>query len=77
MKFFSKICRVSVKDKIRNESISGWCNVARNSNMVSHRRLRWLGRWQYWLARMPDERLPKRTLLGHMEGSGLRGRSER
>ena len=43
------------------------------SNIVSHRRLRWLGR----LARMLDERLPKRVLFGHMDGSGLRGRSQK
>ena len=43
------------------------------SNIVSHRRLRWLGH----LARMPDERLPKRVLFGHMDGSGLRGRSQK
>ena len=41
------------------------------SNVVSYRRLRWLGH----LARMPDERLPKRMLFGHMDGSGVRGRS--
>ena len=49
----------SLKDKIRNEIVLGWCNAARVSNIVSHRRLRWLGH----LARMPDERLPKRVLF--------------
>ena len=45
--------------RIRHEIILGWYNVARVSNIVSHRRLNWLGH----LARMPDERLPKRVLL--------------
>ena len=58
MKCLRKICKVSLKDKIRNEVILGWCNVAKVSNIVSHRRLKWLGQ----LARMPDERLPKRSL---------------
>ena len=26
---------------------------------------------------MPDERLPKRVLFGHMDGSGVRGRSQK
>lgn len=68
-----KICRVSLKDIINNERILGWCNVAKVSNIVSHRRLRWLGH----LARMPDERLPKNVLFGHMDGSGLRGYSQK
>ena len=71
MKCLRKICKVSLKDKIRNETILGWCNAARVSTIVSHMRLRWLGH----LARMPDERLPKRVLFGHMDGSGVRGRT--
>ena len=43
MKCLRKICKVSLKDKIRNETILGWCNAARVSKIVSHRRLRWLG----------------------------------
>ena len=73
MKCLRKICKVTSKDKIRNKFILGWCNVARVSNIVSHRRLRWLGH----LARMPDERLPKRVLSGHMDGSGVRGKSQK
>ena len=33
--------------------------------IVSHRRVKWLGH----LAKMPDERLPKRVLFGYMDGS--------
>ena len=72
MKCLRKICKVSLKDRINNERILGWCNVAKISNIVSHRRLRWLGH----LARMPDERLPKRVLFGHMDGFVLRGKSQ-
>ena len=73
MKCLRKICKVSLKDRINNERILDWCNVAKVSNIVSHMRLRWLGH----LARMPDERLPKRVLFGHMDGSGLRGKSQK
>ena len=73
MKCLRKICKVSLKDKIRNEVILGWCNVARVSNIVSHRGSKWLGH----LVRMPDVRLPKRVLSGHMDGSGVRGRSQK
>ena len=73
MKCLRKICKVILKDKIRNETILGWCNVAKASNSVSHRRLKWLGH----LARMPDERLPNRVLFGHMDGCGVRGRSQK
>ena len=55
-----KICKVSLKDRINNERILDWCNVAKA-----------------YLARMPDERLPKRVLFGHMDGSGLRGKSQK
>ena len=47
----------------------GWCNVARVSTIVIQK---WLGH----LARVPDERLPKGVLFGHMNGSGVRGRSQ-
>ena len=73
MKCLRKICKVSLKDRIRNETILGWCKVASVSNIVSYRRLRWLGH----LARMPDERLPKRVLFGHTDGSGVRGKSQK
>ena len=33
---------------------------------------------EYQLAKMPDERLPKRiALFGHIDGSGMRGRSQK
>jgi hypothetical protein len=73
MKCLRKICIVSLKNRITNKRILGWCNVAKVSNTVSHRRLRWLGH----LARMPDERLPKTVLFGHMDGSGRRGNSQK
>ena len=40
------------------------------SNIVSHRRLRWLGH----LAKMLDDRLPKRVLFGHVDGTAARFR---
>ena len=53
---------------IRNES---WNEVF--IQRICHRKLRWLGH----LARMPDERLPKRVLYGHMNDSGVRGKSQK
>ena len=50
MKWHMQICNESMKDNIKNGIILGWSNVARVSNIVSHRRLKWLGH----LARMPD-----------------------
>ena len=75
MKCLRQICKVTLKDKINNDVILGWCNVARVSNIVSYRRLRWLGH----LARMPNDRLPKRVLFGHMDGTaaGIRGRAQK
>ena len=70
MKCLRKFCKVSLKDRINNDVILGWCNVARVSNIVSHRRLRWLGH----LARMPDDRLPRRVLFGHMNCTAARFR---
>ena len=70
MKCLRQICKVSLKDRINNDVILGWCHVARVSNIVSHRRFRWLGH----LARMPDDRLPKRVLFGHMDGIAARSK---
>ena len=44
---------------------------------VHSRELHVLVRWLGHLARMPDERLPKRVLFGHMDGSGVRGKSQK
>ena len=70
-----KLCKVSLKDKINDDIILGWCNFAKVSNIVSHRRLRWLGH----LARMPNDRLPKRVLFALMGGTavGLRGKARK
>ena len=69
----SQIRKVSLKDGVNNERILSWSNIAKVSNIVSHRRLRWLGH----LARMPDERLPKRVFLARMDVSGLRGSGQK
>ena len=54
---------------------SSWAGaiLQESQKFVGHRRMRWLGH----LARIPDERLPKRVLLGHMDGSGLIGRTQK
>ena len=76
MKRLRKTCKLSLKDKIRKEIILGWCNVARVSNIYCQpQEVEVAGH----LARMPDERLqlPKRVLFGHMDGSRVRGRSQK
>ena len=73
MKCLRKICKISFEDRIDIEKILSLCNIAKISNIVSHRRLKWLNH----LARMPDESLPKRVLFAHMDGSGLRGSSHK
>lgn len=50
----------SVEDKLKIVYILGWCNVAGVANIASHRGPRWLDH----LARMPDERLSEKMLLG-------------
>ena len=70
MKCLRHICKVSLKDRINTDTILRWCYVARVSNIVSHRTLRWLGH----LVRMPDDRLPKRVLFVFMDGIAARSR---
>ena len=60
MKCLRKICKISLKDKIINDSeyVLGWCNFARLQSCQPQEAratgaLRWLGH----LARMPKERL--------------------
>ena len=43
MQCLRKICRLSLKDKSRNDIILDWCRIVIVSNIVSYRRLRWLG----------------------------------
>ena len=56
---------MSLMDTIKNDTNLGWCNIARIFNIVSHRRVGWLGH----LAGIPEERVPKRVQFGHMDGS--------
>ena len=65
MKCLRKTCKINLKDRINTDRILDCCSVARVSSIVRRERLRWLGH----LARMPNERLPKRVLSGHMDGS--------
>ena len=64
MKCLEKICEVSLKDRLANERILGWCKTAKVSTTVSHRRLRCLSH----MARMPGARLPKRLPYGQFWG---------
>ena len=54
---FKENFKVSLKEKINNYIMLGWCNIAKVSNIVSRKRLRWLGH----LPRTRNDRLTKRA----------------
>ncbi len=64
-----KICRKTVLDMARVTDMRSQCKVTSVQNIVSYRRLRWLGH----VARMPDDRLPKILLFASLQGEGVRG----
>ena len=55
-----------LKEKIRNEFIPDGPGLVQRGKSLKHYQPLTL-KWH--LARMPDERLPKRVLFGHMDGS--------
>ena len=63
MRCLRRISRISLRQKITNVDIRAACNTESVKVLVSYRRLRWLGH----LARMSDERLPKRLLFATLE----------
>ena len=65
MRCLRRICGISMREKKTNEWVRAQCGVEAISNLASFRRLRWLGH----LARLPDDRLPKRLLFGSLPHS--------
>ena len=70
MSLVRRMCRVKWQSRETNKSILQRCGVHSIANCLSYRRLRWLGH----LARMSDERMPKKLLFGVLEGTAPRGR---
>ena len=62
MRCLRRICGISLRQHMTNESIRGHCQVEAVSTLVRYRRLRWLGH----LARLEDDRLPKQLLFGSL-----------
>ena len=50
-----KVCRLSLRYRVRNEHILDMCKIETVRDLVSYHRLQWLGR----VARMNDDRVPK------------------
>ena len=65
MRCLRKICSLSLLQRVRNDAILDMCKMETVHNLVSYRRLRWLGH----LARMEDTRLPKQLLFHQMKAS--------
>ena len=66
MRCLRRICGISLRQKRTSKSIRAECGIEAISNIARFRRLRWLGH----VARMKDDRLPKRLLfssLSHLE----------
>ena len=70
MRCLRTICSLSLIDKVPNDKNIQMCNTSCASDIVSYRRLRWLGH----VARMGNYRLPKMMMFSTLEGAGKRGR---
>ena len=73
MRCFRKICGKTLMDRARNADVLAECGTVYIQDIVSYRRLRWLGH----LARMHDDRLPKIMLFASWKGAGRAGRSQK
>ena len=59
-----RICGVSLRDHVQNVDILTRCNTFAKESQLQSKRLGWLGH----LFRMPDDRLPKKLLVGQVKG---------
>ena len=68
MHYLRKICKLSLWQKKTNKEVLLHCKMETVEALVSFRRLRWLGH----VARMDDDRLPRKVLFGNlMSGAGV------
>ena len=63
MRCFRKICHISLWQRHTNDDIMALAKMESIASLVRYRRLRWLGH----MARMEDNRLPKKLLFGGIE----------
>ena len=70
MNCLRRICRLSRRNKVRNKSILDMCRTDDIAMMLHMNRLRWLGH----VARMHENRVPKRLLFSYVSGRRSRGR---
>jgi hypothetical protein len=73
MNSLRRICRLSKRQKIKNQAILDMCNIDDVHDFISRSRLRWLGH----VARMPDHRVPKKLLFSGVSGRRSRGRPKK
>ena len=62
MRCLRRLCRISLRQRLRNEQILARCKMENVESLMRFRRLKWLGH----VARMDNSRLPKRLLLGNL-----------
>ena len=64
------VCRVTRKDKIRNENIGRTTKVAQSSKKITERRLEWYSH----VLRMEEEHVVRRVMTKEIPGKRKRGR---
>ncbi len=62
MNCLRRICGTSLRDHVPNVDILNRCNTLSVESQLQGKRLRWLGH----VLRMPNDRLPKKLLVGSM-----------
>ena len=70
MRMLRLMCRVTRKNKIRNEHIRGTTKVAQASEKITERRLKWYGH----VMRMEEEHVERRVLTKEIPGKVKRGK---
>ena len=67
LRFF---CGLTWRDKRSNDSVRTLCKLPSLDQVVTHRRLRWLGH----TARMSQDRLPFQCMFGQLSGTKVKGK---
>jgi len=73
MNCLRRLCNLSRRKKVRNQSILDMCKVEHISELLFRSRLRWLGH----VARMDESRVPKKLLFCGVSGRRSRGRPKK
>ena len=64
------LCGFTWRDKRSNDSVRATCKLSSLDEVITHRRLRWLGH----TARMSHDRLPFQCMFGQLQGVKPRGK---